>query len=132
MNLIDKLVNAPSVLLNFFQEFLDMVSTGIAALQSFYTALETFDNRIVAMVDNCGASEFEGMPVVKAIATYHYVVGDVVFYLIYIVVLFGCLFTIFKLILLMYKYIRDFISNLSGGVVSSTQFSSLLTKLFKL
>lgn len=132
MNLINKLSSAPSALKNFFQEFIDMIATAIQALQSFYDTLNTFDKRIVAMVDNCGASEFDGMPVVKAIATYHYVVGDVVFYLIYIVVLLGCLWTIFKIVLLIYKYVRDFISQLSGGVVSSAQFSSLLTKLFKL
>lgn len=132
MNLINKLSSAPSALKNFFQEFIDMIATAIKALQSFYDTLDKFDKRIVAMVDNCGASEFDGMPVVKAIATYHYVVGDVVFYLIYIVVLLGCLWTIFKIVLLIYKYVRDFISQLSGGVVSSAQFSSLLTKLFKL
>ncbi len=132
MNLIDKLSGAPAALKNFFEDFVNMIATAIQALQSFYDTLDTFDKRIVAMVDNCGASEFDGMPVVKAIATYHYVVGDVVFYLIYIVVLFGCLWTIFKIVLLMYKFVRDMISQLSGGVVSSTQFSAMITKLFKL
>lgn len=132
MNLIDKLSSAPSALKNFFQEFIDMIATAIKALQSFYDTLDKFDKRIVAMVDNCGTTEFDGLPVVEAIATYHYVVGDVVFYLIYIVVLLGCLWTIFKIVLLIYKYVREFISQLSGGVVSSAQFSSLLTKLFKL
>ena len=132
MNLIDKLSGAPAALKNFFEDFVNMIVTAIQALESFYDALDKFDKRIIAMVDNCGASEFDGMPVVKAIATYHYVVGDVVFYLIYIVVLFGCLWTIFKLVLLIYKSVRDMISQLSGGVISSTQFSAMITKLFKL
>lgn len=132
MNLIDVLSDAPSALKNFFQDFINMIATTIQALKSFYDTLDEFDKRIVSMVDNCGTSEFDGLPVVKAIATYHYVVGDVVFYLIYIVVLFGCLWTIFKLVLLIYKYVRDMVSQLSGGVISSTQFSTLITKLFKL
>ena len=132
MNPIESLMDAPAKLKEFFQNFIDMIATAIEALKTFYDLLQEFDERVVSMVDNCGSTEFDGLPVVEAISTFHYVVGDVIFYLIYIVVLFGCLWTIFKLVLLIYSHVRDFIAQLSGGVVSSTQFSTLLTKLFKL
>lgn len=132
MNLIETLESAGDKFLDFFQDFIDMITTAIEALKTFYELLDDFDNRIVAMVDNCGATEFDGLPVVEAISTFHYVVGDVIFYLIYIIVLYGCLWTIFKLLLLIYAKIKDLTSQLSGGVVSKVQFSSLLSKIFKL
>lgn len=131
MNLIDKLSDAGSKLLDFFQNFIDMIATAIDALKSFYDMLDEFDKRVVAMVDNCGTTEFDGLPVVEAISTFHYVVGDIIFYLIYLVVLFGCLWTIFKLVLLIYAKVKEFISQLSSGVTSKTQFSSMLTKIFR-
>lgn len=132
MNLIDELGNAGNRLLDFFQNFIDMITTAIVALKSFYDMLDEFDQRVVAMVDNCGATEFDGLPVVEAISTFHYVVGDVIFYLIYLVVLFGCLWTIFKLVLLIYAKVKEFMSQLTSGVTSKAQFSTVLTKIFKL
>ena len=58
-------------LVQFFNDFIDMVQTALVALKTFHDMLEEFDQRIVSMVDNCGSSEFNGLPVNKAIATYH-------------------------------------------------------------
>lgn len=96
--MIDNSLEAPSKLIQYFNDFVDMLKTAIYAMTTFYNMLVDFDNRIVAMVDNCGSTEFDGLPVNKAIATVHYVVGDVIFYLLYMLILFGCLFTIYKLI----------------------------------
>jgi len=132
MNLIESFSGIGDGIKNFFQDFVDMISTASEALKTFYELLDEFDTRIVAMVDDCGATEFDGLPVVKAIATYHYVVGDVVFYLMYIIILFGCLWTIFKLIMLAYQAFKMLISNASDSVMSSSQLSVLLSKLFKI
>lgn len=118
-------------LLQFFNDFIDMVVTAITALKTFHDMLDEFDQRIVAMVDNCGSTEFSGLPVNKAIATYHYAVGDVVFYLMYMVILFGCLFTIYKIVLLIFKAVRNMLKQLTGGSVSSVGFSGIISKLFK-
>lgn len=118
-------------LLQFFNDFIDMVVTAITALKTFHDMLDEFDQRIVAMVDNCGSTEFSGLPVNKAIATYHYAVGDVVFYLMYMVILFGCLFTIYKIVLLIFKAVRNMLKQLTGGSISSVGFSGIISKLFK-
>lgn len=118
-------------LLQFFSDFIDMVVTAITALKTFHDMLDEFDQRVVAMVDNCGSTEFSGLPVNKAIATYHYAVGDVVFYLMYMVILFGCLFTIYKIVLLIFKSVRNMLKQLTGGSISSVGFSGIISKLFK-
>lgn len=132
MNLLEGLENIGSDLLDFFQTFVDMIVNAISAMQTFYELLDEFDTRVVAMVDECGTNEFTGLPVKEAIGTFRYVVGDVIFYLIYLVVLFGCLWTIFKLVILIYAKVKEFTSQLSGGITSKAQFSTLLSKVFRL
>ena len=62
------MLDIASSILGFFQEFIDMLKTAVIALQTFNDFLIDFDNRIIAMVDNCGSSEFTGFPINKAIA----------------------------------------------------------------
>lgn len=131
MKVIDSLVNAVSSLLDFFGEIIDSIVSAFDGLIMFYNMLIEFDERIVAMIDNCGSNEFGGMPINKAIATFHYVVGDIIFYLIYLVVLFGCLWTVYKIVLIIYTYLKMYVSQLSNGVSSKGQMTNLLTGLFK-
>lgn len=131
MNIIESSLDTPSKLVQFYNDFVNMIKTAIYALNTFYNMLVEFDNRIVAMVNNCGSTEFDGFPVNKAIATVHYVVGDVIFYLLYMVILFGCLFTIYKLVWLIIDCIVNFITQLKGGTLSTVSFSSLIGKIFK-
>ena len=129
--MIDNSLEAPSKLIQYFNDFVDMLKTAIYAMTTFYNMLVDFDNRFVARVDNCGSTEFDGLPVNKAIATVHYVVGDVIFYLLYMLILFGCLFTIYKLIWLIIDCVINFITQLKGGTMNPVSFSSLIGKLFK-
>lgn len=118
-------------IIHFFGEFIDMLVTAIHAIETFYDFLVDFDNRIIAMVDNCGSHEFNGFPINKAIATYHYAVGDIVFYLMYAIILAGCLFTIYKLLVLLYQGIKQLFSNIGTGLSSSSSWSSLTKGFFK-
>ncbi len=131
MKVVEDLVNAASSLLDFFGEIVNSIVSAFEGLAMFYSMLVEFDNRIVAMIDNCGTNEFGGMPINKAIATFHYVVGDIIFYLIYLVVLFGCLWTVYKIVLVIYNYLKMYVSQLSDGVSSKGQMTNVLTKLFR-
>lgn len=131
MNIIESLLKAPQGILDNFLTLLDMIKNALTGLSMFYNLLKEFDDKVVAMVDNCGTNEFDGLPVVKAIATFHYVVGDIIFYLIYLVILFGCLWTIYKIVVLMYNLAKMLFNQLSNGVSSKGQLTSLLSKVFK-
>lgn len=124
MNLFSSLSDAASGIVDFFSDFVDMIKTSITALQTFYDMLVDFDERIVNMVDNCGSSEFDGLPVIKAIATYHYAVGDVVFYLMYMVILIGCLFTVYRIVVLLFQALMKLV-DLVKSCFSSSIFSGL-------
>lgn len=129
MSLIEGISELFTKFWNFLQDCLDAISTAIFALYEFYDLLKNFDNRIISMTDSCGATEFDGVPVVKAIATYHYVVGDIVFYLMYLIILFGCLLTIWKIIILLYKAIGNAI-NFTKDCFSGTSIGNIFSKFF--
>ena len=100
--LIGSTLDIPGKIVSFFQTILDMITSVISALQTLYTTLQDFDTMIVDMADTNGSSQFSGMPVVEAIGTFRYLVGDVAFYMIYLTVLFGCLWTIYVLVTKLY------------------------------
>lgn len=107
-----------------------MITSVISALQTLYTTLQDFDTMIVDMADTNGSSQFSGMPVVEAIGTFRYLVCDVAFYMIYLTVLFGCLWTIYVLVTKLYEAIDALISQITGYSVKE-HLSSLLFQLTK-
>jgi hypothetical protein len=114
--------------LSVFDYIVDMVTSVISAFKEFYQMLVDFDSRIVAMVDTTGTSELSGFPVVEAISTFRFLVGDVVFYLIYLAVLFGCLWTIYKIVILLYDAVDSLINHFTGNSCKSL-ISSVLGKI---
>jgi hypothetical protein len=115
--------------LSVFQYIVDMVTSVISAFKEFYQMLVDFDNRIVSMVDTTGTSELEGFPVIEAISTFRFLVGDVVFYLIYMAVLFGCLWTIYKIVILLFDAVDSLVNHFTGSNCK-TLISGVLSKIF--
>lgn len=112
-----------------FQGILDALVSIFVALQDFNTMLGDFDYRIQQMTSSCGSSEFTGMPIVDAIGTFRYLVGDLAFYMIYITVLIGCLLTIYKLVVLIFDAISSLLENITGGA-SKGALGRLVNKIF--
>ena len=128
MELIDAIENGLSTLGDFFSDLADVVTSAIEALVMFCNMLDEIDARVVAMTDSCGTAEFAGMPINEAISTFRYACGDVIFYLLYLSILFGCLWTIWKLVLLIFKGLQSMWG--SNGTFSKTGFTSVFQKLF--
>ncbi len=116
--------------LGFFSKIVEGIMTAIEALNTLYEMLCDFDARVIQMAESCGSTEFVGMPVNEAISTFRYLTGDVCFMMIYLTVLFGCLFTIYKLVTLLYEAIDALVLQVSG-VSCKSFFSGLLGKIFK-
>ena len=128
--LVSTPLDIPGKIVSFFQSILDMITSVISALHTLYTTLQEFDTMIIDMADTNGTSQFTGMPVVEAISTFRYLVGDVAFYMIYLTVLFGCLWTIYVLVTKLYEAIDALISQITGYNIKE-HLSSLLFKLTK-
>ena len=118
-----------SKVLGFFSKIIDGILTAIEALNTLYEMLCDFDARVLQMAESCGTSEFVGMPVNEAISTFRYLTGDVCFMMIYLTVLFGCLFTIYKLVTLLFEAVDALVLQVSG-VSCKSFFSNLLSNIF--
>lgn len=127
----DVLTDIGAGITEFFSELIECIGAAITALTTFTTLLEEFDARIVAMTENCGSTEFEGMPINMAIATFRYCVGDIIFYLFYCIIVFGCLFTIYKIVVVIYQFLKDYLGNLTSDMSSSGGLVSKITSIFK-
>lgn len=125
--ILDSITELPEKIADFFQMIIDTIVLVIDALKTFYVMLQDFDKRIISMADSCGTSEFTGMPVVEAISTFRYLTGDVAFYMIYFTVMFGCLFTIYKLMCLLYTAVDLLVEKITGNSLSGN-ISGLLSK----
>jgi len=125
--MIETIGQIKDAVLNLIQDIIDAFVAVLSALQEFDGMLEEFDAKIVEMTNSCGSSEFTGMPIVDAIGMFRYLVGDLAFYMIYFTILFGCLMTIYKLVVLIYDALFNVKDNISGGY-SKGFFGSILDK----
>lgn len=99
------------------------------ALNEFYNMLKDFNDMIITMTKNPSSST--GLPVVEAIGVFRYLVGHLTFYVIYMAVLFGCLFTIYKLVCLLLEAFHALKEQTTAGSYSSNALIEMLTKFFK-
>lgn len=106
----------------------DAIINAGAAIIQFADHLLLFDQQILELNDAARRGEVAGLPVNGAIATMHYLFGDVVFNMLYFAILFGCMFTIYQLIFLIYSAYRVIKDDTFSG--SSTK-GGMLAKLAK-
>ncbi len=130
MDLLQNISDIPAYLKDFFFDIVEMIGSILDALLTFYAMLNDFDDTIVGMTKDCGTSEFTGMPIMDAIGMIRYLVGDVVFYMMYAGILIGCLFVVYKLVVLLYEAIDSLVVTVTGTSCGS-YFNKLVDKLFK-
>ena len=105
MSLIQSFNELGSFFTDVYNKFISAIESSVEGLELARDTINEFDTRIVTAVDTGFQSEFGSLPVADAIGLIRYLVGDPIFYLIYLVILIGCLFTIYKLIVLLYEVI---------------------------
>ena len=118
----ESIINVVNLIFGAFVDVYD-------ALDEFYNMLKDFNSTVIAMTKN--PSTNTGLPVAESIGVFRYLVGDVAFYVIYMLILFGCLFTIYKLVCLLIEGFHALKEQVSAGSYSGTHLAGLLTKLFK-
>lgn len=127
--LIDSITSLPGKIIDFFGEITNMIGSVYESLCTFREMLNEFDATVVAMTESCQSGDISGMPLFESIGLFRYLVGDVAFYMIYFSILVGCLFTIYKLVTLLFDGL-DALTMQTNGVTSKTFFSNLVGKVF--
>ena len=129
MNIPETFADIGSAIISVVQLILDALVNVHDALLEFYNMLRSFNETIVQMTLDPSANT--GLPVIQSIGVFRYLVGDLAFYVIYMVVLFGCLFTIYKLVCLIMEAWHAIKEQASAGSYSGNHLASLLSQLFK-
>lgn len=129
MVLIEAFENIATFIIEIVQLIFDAFINVYDALNEFYSMLREFNDMIITMTKNPSSST--GLPVVQAIGVFRYLVGDVTFYVIYMAVLFGCLFTIYKLVCLLIEAFHALKEQTTAGSYSANALIEMLTKFFK-
>lgn len=129
MNIMQSISEIPSKIVFVVNLLIDMISEVCSSLKDFYEMLRDFNNTIVSVTADPSANT--GLPVVQAIGTFRYLVGEVAFHVIYICILFGCLFTIYKLVCLLLEAWNVLKARVKGGAYSGTALATVISKFIK-
>lgn len=129
MEWIENIANIPNKIIEVISLILSAFTEVSAALQDFYTTLVELKDTVLGMVVD--PSSGSGLPVYEAIGMVRYLVGDVIFHIIYIVILIGCLTTIYKLVCLIMEGWHALKEQVSAGSYSGNAISSIISKFIK-
>lgn len=110
-----------------YQLFVDLVE----AVINFYDALFEINSYLNSLILSAQDGNIAGMPILEAVGLYRYLATDVIFYLTYMLVLSGCLFTIYKLICLLIVAFKEFKSSVTAGGVTSSGLLGKVVQLFR-
>lgn len=136
---LEKAITPPSLdgfsdgsILDNIGKFLDFIFTFfskiVSALSNFYGTLNEINNYVIELGDSAKSGITNGIPILDSVGLYRYLMGDPVFYLTYILVLSGCLFTIYKLVLLLIKTFKQLKDNINNASKTKNGIIFLLSK----
>ena len=118
-NIIQWLIDVVKLIFDMFQSIAE-------ALFTFYDMLKDFNANLTQLSTDPAFGS--GLPVIQAIGVVRYLVGDVIFYFLYMVILFGCLATILRLVLLLVEAYDAMIEQIKGKSGSTGVIAKLLSK----
>lgn len=112
--------------------FFSIIYGLVSALTAFYDLLVNVNAYVVALCVSCKNGNLEGLPLINIIGLYRYIVTDPVFLMTYLLILTGCFFTIYKLIILLIKTYSMIKNGVSTGKHTKITFLEYLkNKIFK-
>jgi hypothetical protein len=120
LDLLDSFSNVGAVLADFLDSIFEVIITVIDALTNLYNQLNLFLTDLVAMTDDASHGTMNGLPLYESIGMIRYLIGDATFKLMYVTIIVGCLFTIFKLGLMLYAAVSTYIGGLSNSGLGGT------------
>ena len=126
MNLIESIAQIPEKIIWIVSLILDGIAEVASALRDFYNVLEELKDTILQMVVD--PSSGSGLPVTESIGLVRYLVGDVIFHVIYVIILIGCLATLYKLVCLLVEAWHALKEQVSAGSYSGNAIADIISK----
>lgn len=133
--MFDWFLDGLSALFGFTSDMLSAIGGVLVSIfemtEKFYKLLTEFTEYIDSMTLAARNGTLEGLPLNGAIATYRYLVGEVVFHFTYVLIISGILFTLYKLMVLLYKAYLSYRSESTSGLTTPGSLLAKLTGLYK-
>lgn len=117
---------------DFLMGFANALINIFSITERFYGVLNEFRDYLHDMTLAAQTGNINGLPLHGAIATYRYLVGDLIFYFTYLLVMIGTMFVIYKIGCLIYKVYSSWKSQLTFGGTSAAGLGGLMSKIFKM
>lgn len=118
-------------IVSFFDFIFTFIGNVVTAMTNFYDTLVEVNTYVIDLGNSAQSGITNGIPVLETVGLYRYLMGDPVFYMTYILVVTGCLFTIYKLVLLFIKTFKEMRNSITGNGKTSVGLVGLLSKIFK-
>ena len=116
---------------SFFSFIFTFIENVVTAMTNFYDTLVEVNTYIIDLGNSAQSGITGGMPILETVGLYRYLMGDPVFYMTYILVVTGCLFTIYKLVMLFIKAFKEMRDSITGNGKTSIGLVGFLSKIFK-
>lgn len=129
-NITDILGNIGTVIVDFFENIINAFASSVFALKDFIDELEEFKNQLISMSNAAANGEMYNLPIYQSIGMVRYVIGETAFRLMYVIIAFGCLMTIFQIVMLLYQAWKN-VTQTSNATNSTSVLSTIGTKLIK-
>ena len=117
-------------IVSFFDFIFTFMGNVVTAMTNFYDTLVEVNTYVIDLGNSAQSGITNGIPVLETVGLYRYLMGDPVFYMTYILVVTGCLFTIYKLVLLFIKTFKEMRNSITGTGKTSKGLLSFVSKLF--
>ena len=124
----DILGNIGTVIGDFFDNIITAFGTSVEALKDFIDELESFKDQLITMSEAAANGEMYDLPIYQSIGMVRYVIGETAFRLMYVMIAFGCLMTIFQIVMLLYQAWKN-VTKSATGTASTSLVSTIGTKL---
>ena len=115
---------------NFLSFLFTFLGNILEAMSNFYTTLLEINSYVIELGDSAQSGITGGLPILESVGLYRYLMGDPVFYMTYILVVIGCAFTIFKLVLLILVGYEKFKKLIDKDAKTPAAILTMLKKLF--
>lgn len=109
---------------------LQFISNAYFALLEFYNALVEINGYVRLLTLSSTSGNIEGLPLLEIIGAYRFLVTDPIFYLTYVLIASGCMFTLYKLFLLIKASIIDFKDTIATKGITTSSYMNILKQLF--
>lgn len=122
--------NIVDIIKNIFTTIFIIIVAVIDYIFKFVETLMEINLYILNMINSVESGNVDGLPFLEVIGAYRFLVGDTIFYLTYMMIISGAFFTLYKLLLVLYRRYTDAKKDTTSSSNSLKSIFTIITNFF--